>query len=152
MQLHYFLGIDDVETKKSVVNPIQHIATLPKYALQKAFLNALDKLPKLFDGLRFYFCHTHTHSIDGCKYTIEDLKILVNLGGGKVLARRPHGLQDQDIYHPYHSSKNINLATVTYYLIYDEQRPNHTEHILTGSMYKSSKWLINCINSFCIID
>lgn len=122
--------------------------------LQKAMMNSCLKLPKLFDGIRFYV-HGHKTkiSVGLLKITKADLFKLIAEGGGKTLPRAPTPTTCRDFANfPYHSNKESQVSKCCHYIIYEDDDPPLPLYQMPDLKHKSSKWLIDCIINFSIDD
>ncbi|KAK5645518.1 hypothetical protein RI129_006818 [Pyrocoelia pectoralis] len=140
----------DLEPNNFVLNPMNYFADIPSYAVSKAGLNSLNKLPKLFDGIHFYFVNYLKQIVDDVEYTLEDVKTLIYLGGGKVDMRCPSG-SNYNVTYPYHTCKTDSNATVSYYLIYDDTKTTKKKSFPNHIKYQTVQWLIASINNFSIL-
>ncbi|KAB0804356.1 hypothetical protein PPYR_01326 [Photinus pyralis] len=142
--------VGDLISKHSALNPMNYFADVPNYAISKAGLNSLNKLPKLFDGIHFYLVNISKKTVNDMEYTSEDIKTLIYLGGGKIDTRAPSG-SNYTVSYPYHTCKTESNATVSCYLIYDEAKNLKRKTFPDQIKYQTVQWLINSINSFKIL-
>lgn len=122
--------------------------------LQQAMINSYLKLPKLFDGIKFYV-HGHKNkiSVGQLKITKEEILKLISDGGGKTLPRAPTPSTCEDFKNfPYHSNKENQVSRCCHYIIYEENDPPAPLYQMADLKHKSSKWLIDCIINFNICD
>ncbi|XP_060536113.1 BRCA1-associated RING domain protein 1-like [Cylas formicarius] len=122
--------------------------------IRKSMISALLKLPKLFDGINFF--------IEDTKWPIEiyNLKVdkgsllkLINCGGGNLL-HRPPALRTcgNTVLHPYFASPDSGTYRCCNYIIYKEGHDPELMYNMRELQHKSSKWLIDCIVNFTILD
>ncbi|KAK4876210.1 hypothetical protein RN001_012632 [Aquatica leii] len=143
--------VNDLILQNVTINPMNYFAKIPEYATSKAGLNALNKFPKLFDGIHFYFANYKQQKIGDVVYSLSDVKTLILLGGGKIDARSP-STSNIDLYYPYHTNKMSTCASTSYYILYDESNKNFKKKSYTKEIkYQTIKWLTDCINNFTIL-
>ncbi|KAF5308524.1 hypothetical protein FQR65_LT06189 [Abscondita terminalis] len=143
--------LNDLMIENVTINPMNYLANIPNFDISKAALNVFNKLPKLFDGIHFYFINYKPQKINNVPYSLDDVKTLILLGGGKIDARMP---SESSLvrYFPYHTDKTSNSASTNYYLLYNETNKNFKKKVYSKEIkYQTLKWLIDCINSFSIL-
>lgn len=122
-------------------------------AIQKGMMNSLLKLPSLFDGIKFAITgHKSPVKVNDIKLNKESLVELIKAGGGVVLHRAPTPRTCENAMNfPYHS--NITKTSrCCHYIIYEENNPPMLTYQMSEIKHRSSKWLLNCITSFTILE
>nr|CAH7746299.1 unnamed protein product [Callosobruchus chinensis] len=122
--------------------------------IQRATLNKFLRLPRLFDGMSFYIeGHNKPVNIENMKIDKGLLKELINHGSGTVLRRAPTPRTCEDrVNYPFHANKNKDNFRCCHYIIFDENNPPKLKYQMPEIKHKSSKWLINCIFNFTILE
>ncbi|KAF5292013.1 hypothetical protein FQA39_LY14130 [Lamprigera yunnana] len=141
---------NDLLLQNRTMNPMNYFANIPGFQIAKAGVNSLNKLPKLFDGIHFYFDNLKLQEIGDVQYVPDDIKSLILLGGGKVDTRSPTSFS-RETYYPYHSDKSSNSAATNYYLLHHESKNFKKKIYYNETKYRTVEWLINCINNFKIL-
>ncbi|CAH1116762.1 unnamed protein product [Phaedon cochleariae] len=140
-----------------------HFIPIPHYSIifnkklnegiQKALIFKLLKLPKLFDQLNFYiYGHKSVILLYNVKFNKDSLGNLIKSGGGKLLHRAPTpGTCDSVVKYPFHA-RNTTASKCCNYIIFDENSPPELRYQMPEIKHRSSKWLVNCIISYTLLD
>uniref|UniRef100_A0A6P7GZG2 BRCA1-associated RING domain protein 1-like n=1 Tax=Diabrotica virgifera virgifera TaxID=50390 RepID=A0A6P7GZG2_DIAVI len=140
---NYFIPITDY---KFVDLPLLNIG------IQKSIMNDMLKLPKLFDGISFYITgHVDMVNMNGCNVQKDNLATIIKAGGGQILQRAPTpSTCEKKVYFPFHAAKSN--AKCCNYIVYEESNPPVLMYHMPELKHKSSKWLIDCVVNFAILD
>ncbi|KAG5892151.1 hypothetical protein JTB14_026389 [Gonioctena quinquepunctata] len=128
-----------------------HISKLNE-GMQKAMMNHLLKLPKLFNGINFFISgHKNFVKIHDVKFTKEYITALIRAGGGKSLHRAPALRTCEEVVNfPFHARNSA--AKCCNYIIYEENNPPELRYQMAEIKHKSSTWLVECVVNFTILD
>lgn len=82
-----------------------------------------------------------------------DLAFLIEVGGGQLLHRAP-ALRTVEGKHnyPYHIRRKSDEEVCSNYIIYVENNPPELLYRMKELKHKSSRWLIDCILNFSILN
>ncbi|KAK9696458.1 Ankyrin repeats (3 copies) [Popillia japonica] len=123
-------------------------------AIQNSIENNLQRKPRLFTDINFHIIN-HESEVEIYNMNVKktDLRSLIEAGGGKVVLRSPAlRTVENEMCLPYHARNSEQLKQCCNYIIYDV----HNEPVLMYNMkelqHRSSKWLIDCILQFKILD
>ncbi|XP_054717489.1 BRCA1-associated RING domain protein 1-like [Uloborus diversus] len=111
--------------------------------------NMEQKFPPLFDGFYFYLHGSFTKPTP----EREDLCLLIQAGGGKILSREPRveTVVSEHNNIPFHAP-HTPLEDVNHVILYQDKPPRgihfHHSHICTTQVI----WLIECISEFKILE
>lgn len=142
--------------KNDLYIPINHYTFVHNETLnlgmQRAILNELFKLPKLFDGINFFICdHKKTVRLENVKFDRKGLSDLIKAGGGRLLQRAPTpSTCEGKLNYPYHAQITGNSFTCCNYIIFEEDKPPTLQYQMPEIKHRSSKWIIDCVISFTI--
>lgn len=116
--------------------------------------NKLECKPRLFNGINFYIInHESRTKVKGLYLTKAELVLLIKVGGGKVVSRSPAlRTVENEKFQPYHARSSTNLKECSNYIIFDENKHPELTYNMKELQHRSSKWLIECILHFRILD
>lgn len=121
----------------------------------KAVENNLLQNPKLFNGMYFYIIDykNKSHELYGKQFHKNDLALLIEIGGGELLRREPALRVAEGVKNcPFHLKSCPTLKECSYYIIYIEQYKPKLCYNMKELRHKSSRWLLDCILNFEILD
>lgn len=114
-----------------------------------SLLNRLQSNPPLFDMINFNILkHKMLIEIEGMSLDSDDLKTLIEAGGGKILKREPTPNSVHSKCSAYHLQNHSNLKTCTNLIIFDEREPPQLMYKMTELQHRSSRWLVETIINY----
>ncbi|KRT79921.1 hypothetical protein AMK59_6781, partial [Oryctes borbonicus] len=129
--------------------PKEHFDTI-----RNSIQNRLQRKPRLFSDINFHIIdHDKRTKVHRMSLTKAGITLLIQAGGGKIVTRSPalRTVENQN-YQPYHTRNSEKLKKCCNYIIYNEEKQPTLMYNMKELQHRSSKWLINCILEFRIID
>jgi hypothetical protein len=115
-------------------------------APRKARESAMLQVPKLFDGLEFFFASDFTPP----QPSKEDLVKLVKMAGGTVLNRPPRSSVTTHDLCPYHAKPGSHLSTRHVVIV----SSSNTQPVscATFQVHVPPTWIFDCLSHFELVD